>query len=67
MISTQAIQTQAYLPTSTHGIAPAGTTPPDDMIVFAELGQNRTVTAVLIISLSVLVAGIIRFGRRKEE
>jgi LysM repeat protein len=34
--------------------------------VFAELGQNSTVVAALIISLSVLVAGLIGFGRKRE-
>jgi LysM repeat protein len=39
----------------------------NDTDVFAELGQNRTVVAALIISLSVLVAGMIGFGRKKPE
>jgi len=52
----------SYMPTLT-------TTPglEDDPTVLAQaLGQNKTVAAALIVSFSVLVAGIVGFGRRKE-
>jgi len=39
----------------------------NDTAVLVELGQNRLVVAALIISLTVLVAGIIGFGKKKDQ
>jgi uncharacterized protein YkwD len=67
VISAQATQTQGYFPTPTRGITPTETPAPDEMIAFQELGKNRLVVAALIVSFSVLVAGIAGFGRKRES
>ena len=48
-----------HLPTST----PA---PDDTKVLVQALGQNKMVVAALIISFSVLVAGVVGFGKKKE-
>ncbi len=49
-----------HLPTST----PA---PDDTKVLVQALGQNKMVVAALIISFSVLVAGVVGFGKKKER
>jgi LysM repeat protein len=54
------LPTRTLTSTSTPG-------PEDDPAALAQsLGQNKTVTAALIVSFAVLVAAVIGFGRRKE-
>jgi LysM repeat protein len=67
LIYVQATQTQVYFPTPTNGIVPTETSGPDEMAAFEELGKNRIIVAALIVSFSVLVAGIVGFGRRRES
>jgi hypothetical protein len=47
------------LPTSTP-------TPDDAKVLVASFGQNKMVVVALIISFSVLVAGVVGFGKKKE-
>jgi LysM repeat protein/uncharacterized protein YkwD len=59
-------QTPFVLPTWT--VTPSSTPKPNEASILLEsLGQNKLVVAALIISFSVLVAGVIGFGRKKEE
>lgn len=67
VVSAHATQTHGYSPTPTRGVAPTETTGPDEMAAFEELGKNRILVAALIFSLSVLVAGIVGFGRKRES
>jgi uncharacterized protein YkwD len=53
-------------PTPTIGITITDTPATNDMTALAEMGQNRYVVAALIVSFSVLVAGIVGFGRKRE-
>ena len=66
-VSTQPTQTPMVSSTLTVMSTPSESTPENDTAVLVELGQNRTVVAALIISLSVLIAGMIGFGRRRES
>jgi LysM repeat protein len=66
LLPSEETQTPAYPSTPTAMITPIESPPADDSTVLVELGQNRLVVAALIISLSVLVAGIIGFGRKSE-
>jgi len=63
----QATQSKVYFPTPTISPTLTGTPGPDEMIAFKELGKNRLIVAALIVSFSVLVAGIIGFGRKRQE
>jgi len=60
-------QTQAYLPTPTITMTPTITSPNDVDVLTQSFGQNKLVIVALIISFSVLVAGIVGFGRKKES
>jgi len=62
----QATSTQTIPSTPTSPKTAFELTKANDTAVLVELGQNRLVVAALIISLSVLVAGIIGFGKKKE-
>ncbi len=67
MANIQPSQTQVFpiIPTST--VTVSATPIPQEATALAELAGNRPVIAALIFSLSVLAAGIIGFGRKKEE
>jgi len=60
-------QTQTPYPTYALPLMPTSTPAPDDVQVLAQsLGQNKVVVVALIISFSVLVAGVVGFGKKKE-
>ena len=60
-------KTQTPFPTSTLYRLPTSTPTPDDAKVLVEsFGQNKLVVVALIISFSVLVAGVVGFGKKKE-
>jgi uncharacterized protein YkwD/LysM repeat protein len=60
-------KTQTPFPTPTLYRLPTSTPTPDDAkVLVASFGQNKMVVVALIISFSVLVAGVIGFGKKKE-
>jgi len=60
-------QTQVAFPTPTSTTTPIFTPAPNDTDVLVQsLGQNKLVVVSLIISFSVLVAGVVGFGKKKE-
>jgi LysM repeat protein len=60
-------KTQTSLPTPTLYTLPTSTPTPDDTKVLVQsFGQNKLVIVALIISFSVLVAGVVGFGKKKE-
>jgi LysM repeat protein len=60
-------KTQTPFPTSTLYRLPTSTPTADDTKVLVEsFGQNKLVIVALIISFSVLVAGVVGFGKKKE-
>jgi len=60
-------KTQTPFPTSTLTATPSFTPSPDEMQVLVQsFGQNKLVVVALIISFSVLVAGVVGFGKKKE-
>ncbi len=67
VVTAQSTQTLVYPPTPTLASPPIATPVSNESTALAELGQNRLVIAALIISLSVLVAGIVGFGKKREE
>jgi LysM repeat protein len=61
-------KTQTPLPISTWTATSTSTSAPDDTKVLMEsFVQNKLVVVALIISFSVLVAGVVGFGKKKEE
>jgi uncharacterized protein YkwD len=61
-------KSQTPYPTYTYPLTPTSTPTPDDTRVLAEsFGQNKYVVVALIISFSVLAAGVVGFGKRKKE
>ena len=61
-------QNQTATPSSAWTPTFTSTPAPDEMSVIAQsLGANKLVVVALIVSLSVLVAGIVGFGKKKEE
>lgn len=65
MTITSQTPTNQISPTFT--ATPSSTPIPNESIALAELGSNPLVVTSLIISLSVLVAGIVGFGRKTEK
>lgn len=62
------IQTSTPYVVPTWTATPSSTSTPDEATVLIEsLGQNKVVVAALIISLSVLIAGVIGFGKKKAD
>ena len=59
--------TSHSFPTPTIGITPTDTPASNNITAFAEMGQNQYIVAALIVSFSVLVAGIVGFGRKRES
>ena len=60
-------KTQTLLPTPPLRMTPTSTATHDDTKVLVEsFGQNKLVVVALIISFSVLVAGIVGFGKKRE-
>ena len=62
-------KTQTPPPTPTlysYHLPTATPTPDDTKVLVQSLGQNKMVVAALIISFSVLVAGVVGFGKKKE-
>ena len=60
-------QTQTPLAISTWTATPTSTSTPDDTKELVQsFGQNKLVIVALIISFSVLVAGVVGFGKKKE-
>jgi LysM repeat protein len=60
-------QTQISYPTSTMIATSVFTpTPKDTDVLIQSLGQNKLVIVALIVSFSVLVAGVVGFGKKKE-
>jgi len=62
-------QTQTPYPTYAYPITATSTpapTPDDTKVLAQSFGQNKLVIVALIISFSVLVAGVVGFGRKKE-
>lgn len=66
-VSTPSSQTQAYLPTPTITMTPTASLSNKTAVFSQSLGQNKIVVVALIISFSVLVAGVVGFGKKKEE
>ncbi len=65
---TSSFQNQSATPSPARTPIPTSTPAPDEMSVLARsLGANKLVVVALIVSLSVLVAGIVGFGKKKEE
>jgi hypothetical protein len=62
-------KTQTPLPTPTlysYHLPTATPTPDDTKVLVQSLGENKPVIVALIISFSVLVAGVVGFGRKRE-
>jgi len=62
-------KTQTPLPTPTlysYRLPTATPTPDDTKVLVQSFGQNKLVIVALIISFSVLVAGVVGFGKKKE-
>jgi hypothetical protein len=67
-LSDTLIQTSTPYVIPTWTATPSPTSTPDEATVLIEsLGQNKIVIAALIFSFSVLVAGVIGFGRKKAD
>jgi uncharacterized protein YkwD len=61
-------KTQTPFPTVVLTTTPTSTPAPDDAVVLAEsFAQNKLVIVALIISFSVLVAGVVGFGKKREN
>lgn len=68
MPASSLIQTSTPYVLPTWTPTPSATSTPDEATILVQgLGQNKVVVAALILSFSVLVAGVIGFGKKKAE